>query len=423
MPDVLGPASLGAVTTRPDRTIVRGSSNTWFKDCDEGDPNSGTVIPADYFNDLLAQVRTVLTSAGIVLDNGDDMLWRALQTLGVRYGADGGTKNHIVATLSPALTAYTAGMLALVKIGNSNDGATDVNFNGLGVKSLVGYGGAALGDGDLVAGDLALIAYDGSKCQLLQSGGWNAQAVGAGLARNLAASATGLTASVSASADELVVANAQNRYRTLRSINVTVNSASVGANGLDSGTLAANTWYALWVIWNGTAAAGLLSLSATAPTLPAGYTHKARVGWIRTDGTVNKYPLAFVQFGRDVAYRVKAGSNVAAMPAMVIGNAPTWTPIGVDPFVPPTAQKIKVMLGSYQGSWTAAAPNGDYSNDLVAAHFNAPLMGYINVAWGQVNIPAEFVLESRYLYYSGGADNSWATNASAMMCLGWTDSL
>lgn len=57
-------------------------------------------------------------------------------------------------------------------------------------------------------------------------------------------------------------------------------------NGLDSGAAAANTKYAVHVITNdaGTLVASLLSLSATAPALPAGYTKFRRVRWIRTTG-------------------------------------------------------------------------------------------------------------------------------------------
>ncbi len=63
---------------------------------------------------------------------------------------------------------------------------------------------------------------------------------------------------------------------------------ALGANGLDAGVVAADTWYAVWVIADSqgvVAVAGLFSLSATAPTLPAGYDLQRRVGWVRTDGT------------------------------------------------------------------------------------------------------------------------------------------
>lgn len=70
----------------------------------------------------------------------------------------------------------------------------------------------------------------------------------------------------------------------------TLDAATVGANGLDTGTLAANTFYAVHVIGSSTFAAStaiMISLSATAPYLPLNYDMFLRVGYIRTDATPN----------------------------------------------------------------------------------------------------------------------------------------
>ncbi len=72
-------------------------------------------------------------------------------------------------------------------------------------------------------------------------------------------------------------------------MSVTANTGLSGvAGGLDSGSLSNSTWYAVFVITNnqGTQVAALLSL-ATAPALPAGYTHFRRVGWININGSSN----------------------------------------------------------------------------------------------------------------------------------------
>jgi len=54
-----------------------------------------------------------------------------------------------------------------------------------------------------------------------------------------------------------------------------------GINKLDTGTESGNTWYAVHVIGgNGKATAGLFSTNAASPTLPTGYTHFRRVGWV-----------------------------------------------------------------------------------------------------------------------------------------------
>lgn len=68
----------------------------------------------------------------------------------------------------------------------------------------------------------------------------------------------------------------------------TIDCATVGANGLDAGTLAVSTWYYTFAI---TTAAGvtafLASSSPTAPTLPATYTKFRRIGAFLTDASAH----------------------------------------------------------------------------------------------------------------------------------------
>lgn len=74
------------------------------------------------------------------------------------------------ATLTPALTAYTAGNCFLVKFANANTGASTINFNGLGAKTLK-KAGAALAASDIINNGVYLIGYDGTDFHLLGAGG------------------------------------------------------------------------------------------------------------------------------------------------------------------------------------------------------------------------------------------------------------
>jgi hypothetical protein len=81
-------------------------------------------------------------------------------------------------------------------------------------------------------------------------------------------------------------------------------AVGTAAGGLDTGSVAASTTYHVWIIRkdsDGTIDA-LFSLSATAPTMPAGYTYKRVIGCIRTDSSSNI--LAFYQTGN--RFRFKA---------------------------------------------------------------------------------------------------------------------
>lgn len=75
---------------------------------------------------------------------------------------------------------------------------------------------------------------------------------------------------------------------------LTIDATTVGANGIDAGSLANTTSYFSFVIAkaDGTVAS-LLSTSPTTPTLPSGYLYFRRVGSHRTDGSA--HILAYLQ--------------------------------------------------------------------------------------------------------------------------------
>lgn len=103
---------------------------------------------------------------------------------------------------------------------------------------------------------------------------------------------------VDISADEVVLKNSDNDPFVATGVVVAANMATSGANGLDTGSEAASTWYYVYLIYNGTTVASLLSTSNGAPTLPSGYTYSALVGVVRNDGSSNF--LAFYQQDREI---------------------------------------------------------------------------------------------------------------------------
>jgi hypothetical protein len=71
-----------------------------------------------------------------------------------------------------------------------------------------------------------------------------------------------------------------------------------GNNGLDTGTVANNTWYCAYAIYNPTTLVAdvLLSASFSAPTMPSGYTKKRYLGAFQTS-VASTTILAFTQVG------------------------------------------------------------------------------------------------------------------------------
>lgn len=114
---------------------------------------------------------------------------------------------------------------------------------------------------------------------------------------------------------------------------LTLNGAINGANGLDTGSLAASKVYAVYVIADSTgyqSTAGLISLSLTAPTMPENYNAMRLVGFALTDGSSNF--LLMFQTGsaneREVLMDVKIATAVTA------GASTTYAAVTLTAFVP-----------------------------------------------------------------------------------------
>lgn len=85
-----------------------------------------------------------------------------------------------------------------------------------------------------------------------------------------------------------------------KSLSATFTGGS-GNGGLDTGSKANSTWYAVFAISKADGTSDFLfSTSSTAPTMPSGYTNKRRIGWIKTDSSGNI--IGFYQKGDFITY-------------------------------------------------------------------------------------------------------------------------
>lgn len=83
------------------------------------------------------------------------------------YAADAGAADAYVIALSPALTAYIEGMPVFFKAANANTGASTLDVNGLGAIAVKRSVSAELVEGDILAGQICCVVYDGVNFQLL----------------------------------------------------------------------------------------------------------------------------------------------------------------------------------------------------------------------------------------------------------------
>lgn len=189
-------------------------------------------------------------------------------------------------------------------------------------------------------------------------------------------------------------------------INTTGDITALGANGLDVGTVAASTGYYIWLIYNqstGTDAI-LFSLSATAPTMPSGYTFKARIGWCVTDSSSD---LIRTKQRMNVGRYVITSDSLPEIITGAAGDVSTFVSTTVVGFLPATAPIITVLVQTNANNFTAVAANGN----------GTPFLGDAVCAVLGGSVSADILLESSSIYYACGAEGG------KMLCIGWTDDI
>lgn len=251
-------------------------------------------------------------------------------------------------TTAGTLTAYT--LVSNETIVGYDDGAVfgidfhvtcgaapTIDIDGQGVKALVWPNGTALAAGDVVTGQKALMAYDGTDMVVLSAGGSAASRdTGTADGNVPVMDATGYPAADGSQItniapprghiDGLILSN--NTTDAAKDIDIAAGEAvddggavnmilastlikrldaswAVGTNqgGLDgtesvTGTPDASTWYHAWLIRRSDTGVVdvLFSESATAPTMPTNYDQKRRIGAVLFDATPDI--LAFKQYGK-----------------------------------------------------------------------------------------------------------------------------
>jgi len=268
----------------------------------------------------------------------------------------------------------------------------------------------------------------GANGQLLQSGGAAANPSWSN-GQNLPTLYSGLTIQTTSNTAVVINANALtlnngSAYRSVFSSAFPLNIATTasGVNGLDFGTVAANTWYSVWVIYNPTTAtaAGMLSLQSSANStflshLPTGYTYYIRVGWVYE--TAGPVLARTIQHNNRAQYTVVTTTGTATYPVMATGIAgsgitsatPSWSAVAVSAFAPPTSAAI--TIGAYAAGGVIVSPNNQVAGNTSQ---NYPMFSSSAAGYGGV-ITME--LEGSTIYWVSASASSY------LNCYGWVDNL
>lgn len=245
-----------------------------------------------------------------------------------------------------------------------------------------------------------------------------------GAFHDLLITTTGLSSLVKVKASDLVVKDGAGNAALMDALAVTINLATVGANGLDAGAAAASSWYSVWAIQNGATKAAIAVLCPTltgSTTLDSAVvtglasTASMRVGMPFSSGAFpgdtvvasidsssqitasapalsttasaslrfiyepvmpagytmkarigafltdpSGVPLAYTQNGATARLEVTAGSNTLNYLTAASGVASTAVSVSLVNLVPPAARKAALVAGT-TGGYVGFAPEGGFT--------------------------------------------------------------
>jgi hypothetical protein len=191
-------------------------------------------------------------------------------------------------------------------------------------------------------------------------------------------------------------------------------ATGTGANGLDAGARANNTWYHVWVIANAAGATvdWLFSSSATAPTMPTGYTLKRRIGAVKTDGSGNI--LDYRQTGDEFWWYNPIRDVNVTNPGLTAVLRTLSVPTGV---------KCRAVIGvfTYDGGTSGGGPNAGLISDPDVSDSGAVNCGTYSSAANTLSV----CQVSCWTNTSSQVRTKWSTSAAStnvlLDTLGWQD--
>lgn len=117
-------------------------------------------LTASMWNRFIDGILTFATQTGKLILSALD---------GPRYGADAGGDDTYAVTLDPVPAAYYAGMEVNFKPTTANTGACTLDVNSLGAKTIKKSVSSDLATGDILAGQMVKVIYDGTNFQLVSA--------------------------------------------------------------------------------------------------------------------------------------------------------------------------------------------------------------------------------------------------------------
>lgn len=198
----------------------------------------------------------------------------------------------------------------------------------------------------------------------------------------------------------------------------TFDLTTIGALGLDAGSLASNKTYHMFVIAKSDGTSSLLaSLSATLPTFPSGYTLKKRIGGFLTDASAHVIP--YLQFGLDFILSVPSNDYGVNNP----GTSAILTALKV-----PTGVVVKAKFFYYLQAGDGGRRSALITSPAQAA--TAPSAGTASFIAAGLSSPASGLTQAGFETWTDTSgqirhqlDGSGPSTSVFIVTNGWTDPL
>lgn len=333
----------------------------------------------------------------------------------------GGTGVNNLASLGTALGLKAAGKVDVVTVELGGTGKTTA------AEALAALGGAALAGpttftGNTVVPDQPAGSNNGRAANTRYVDAAAYLGSVAGMYSGLSVEVTS-SAAITIQAGSLSVVNAAGGVRGLRNINV-----DASLNTLDTGTKTNSRWYYIHVFYNPTTGdiVARPSLNASAPTAPAGYTFRTRVGTVRSDSdgnlwrTIQKGVRVYIACGDNPSIYPVAASGVAGATS---GGNVTLETVSLTAFIPPTAVAASVIAFNNWKNGTRAymhvAPNvahGGANRGLNGSAGQNWLMMCVDSSFTSMNAIVDLVTPQQIAWASDGAGGAIAIS-------GWLENL
>ena len=127
----------------------------------------GSIPPAAAFEYPMRELVAMIAGGGFTPSDSDlQQLLKAVRSQLVNYCVDQGTlPNNYIATFNPPVTTYQLGMPFRLRIANTNTGPSSFDAGG-GRHPIKRYGGADPSAGDIVAGSVVELLWDGTNFEM-----------------------------------------------------------------------------------------------------------------------------------------------------------------------------------------------------------------------------------------------------------------